>query len=331
MIKLEDFLLPPNLVKQKEEFIQEIDAIIADGGISDQPLSLDEVMKLESKNYPNAEINEGVKFGDWVLNTEVDDIPDLKNVGYEFHSVSKDEIEEERLMSELGFKDWVQGIEDEEHYVDHEETWKQIASIMGSQVAENLDKEILGNKLPDYLLNDAIIVGYPDEETQREIYLWVARKMNSIKFIDEFSVKDLGCGRGDFYKLIQGWTIDYIGIDSNPNLIQVGQKKYPEIKLINSDFNEVSIPTDFTICIGTLNDDHNLDKWEFFNKTLNHALNNTKTAIIFVLQADCYGEPGHLDYPIRELVEKLPSGTRFEIDNSKFEDIYCLTVHVGQF
>lgn len=338
MTKLEDYLLPPNLIKKREEFVQEIDVIIDDGGISGQMISLDEVMELESKNYPNAEINEGVRFRDWVLNTEVDDIPDLKNVGYEFDSVSKDEIEEERLMSELGFKDWVQGLEDEEHYVDHEEPWNQIASVMGRQVAKNLNEEILGNKLPDYLLNDLEIVGYPDEETQREIYDWVRQKILDLEYskfnqVLEFSIKDLGCGRGDFYSIFKNsnYQIDYIGIDSNPYVIQVGQQKYPGIKLINSDFNDVSIQTEYTICIGTLNDDHGFDKWEDFNKTLNHALNNTKTAIIFVLQADCYGEPGHLDYPIYKLIRRLPQGLRFEIDNSRFEDIYMLTVHIGQF
>lgn len=220
-----------------------------------------------------------------------------------------------------------------------EEIDEQITKWEGNDVSSLVQKssEILdsekGNfvELPDYLLNDPQIVGYPDEQFQEEIYLWVAAKMNSINYADEFSVKDLGCGRGDFTWVTRGWTIDYIGIDSNPNLIQVGQQKYPEIKLINSDFNDVSIKTDYTICIGTLNDDHGLDKWEVFNKTLIHSLNNTKTAILFVLQANCYGEEGHLDYPIHEVVQRLPEGTKFEIDNSKQEDIYLLTVHIGSF
>jgi hypothetical protein len=187
------------------------------------------------------------------------------------------------------------------------------------------------DELPDYLLNDPEIVGYPDEEFQNEIYQWVESKLP--RFDRIISIKDLGAGRGDFYGYIEKGEIefDYIGIDSNPNLIQVGQQKYPGIKLICNDFNDVSIQTDYTICIGTLNDDHGLNKWEVFNKTLNHALNNTKTAILFVLQANCYGEQGHLDYPISEVVNELGTFIRYEIDNSKIEDIYLLTVHIGGY
>lgn len=303
MTRLEDYLrsetdpiLPTNLIERKEEFVQEIDAIVDDGGISGQSFSIDEIMELESRNHPN--------------------------LGYEF-------------------------LEDDEHYVDHEEeyhfnpNWFDESRLLfetdnsTSSVEYDFSFKSEPDTFPEYLLNDPEIVGYPDEETQEEIYEWVNSKLPK----HHFSIKDLGCGRGDFFRVLMrhnGYSddrigIDYFGIDNNPNLIRVGQQKYPELKLIYSDFNDVSIQTDYTICIGTLNDDHNLDKWEFFNKTLNHTLNNTKTAIIFVLQADCYGEPGHLDYPIHELIEKLPSGTRFEIDNSKFEDIYCLTVHIGQF
>ncbi len=375
MDRLEDYLLPENLLKKRDDLIQEIDgfqiletklseskygtidmekmltnevgidAVIDDGGISGQPLTIDEIMELESRNYPN--------------------------IGYEFDDISKDEIEEERLLSELGFKDWVGGIEDEEHFVDHEEyhfdpDWFKENRLKGEGDTEavtfefeeidprfkgktssieyylkseedeiHLSKDREKNSsgelsiIPDYLLNDPEIVGYPDRVTQSQIYEWVNSK---IKY--PASIKDLGCGRADINGYLD-WRNDdrpdYIGIESNPNLCEVGRKKYPSINIINADFNDVSIPTDFTICIGTLNDDHGFDKWEFFNKTLNHALNNTKTAIIFVLQADCYGNEGHLDYPLGRMVSELGSGLRFEIDNSFMEDIYCLTVHIGGF
>lgn len=305
MNRLEDYLrlepdssLPPKLLKAREEFITGIGAIIDDGGISGVPLTLDEISELEYRNYPNAMIDEAPSFI----------IP-----------------------------------EDDEHYVDHEnEVWKEINVEFAKDVNLDIVKKLQEKHneiFPDYLLNDPEIVGYPDAETQKEIYDWVKTKLP----YNNFSVKDLGCGRGDFgnwldYSFKYGGDegeispeIDYFGIDNNPNLIQVGQKKYPELKLIYSDFNDVSIQTDFTVCIGTLNDEHDLDKWMMFNKTLNHALNNTKTAILFVLQANCYGIEGHLDYPLHELVQNLSEGIRFEIDYSKLEDIYLLTVHIGGY
>lgn len=351
MNRLEDFLLPPNLIERKEGFDQEIDAIVDDGGISGQPLSLNEIMELESDIYPNSKINEGVRFQDWVLNSD-EVIPDL---------FPKLEIDDDGA----GFSvvlDPNSYHEDEEHYVDHEEyhfdpVWFKENRMKGEGENANVTFEYdfslnteVGDEeyhlksepdtFPDYLLNDPEIVGYPDRVTQHQIYDWVKAKLP----YNYFSIKDLGCGRGDFGNWLdvsfehpsdndpdQSPEINYIGIDNNPNLIQVGQKKYPELKLINSDFNDVSIQTDFTVCIGTLNDEHDLDKWMMFNKTLNHALNNTKTAILFVLQANCYGIEGHLDYPLHELVQNLSEGIRFEIDYSKLEDIYLLTVHIGGY
>lgn len=339
MTKLEDYLrsepdpiLPPNLIEKREEFIQEIDAVIDDGGISGQPFSLDEVMELESKNYPNAEINEGVRFRDWVLNTDHDHVQNLKNIGYEFDSVSKDEIEEEHF------------VDHEDYYFDPEWFKENRLKGEGENDSVTFDYNVLEpetNKLPLYLMNDAEIVGYPDEEFQGEIYEWVRKKIFDLEYnkfsqIFEFSIKDLGAGRGDFYSVFKNsnYKIDYFGIELNPNLCRVGEIKYPGIKLFNDDFNQIGLDiqvTDYTICIGTLNDDHGFDKWEYFNKTLNHALNNTKTAILFVLQGNCYGEQGHLDYPIPPLVSELPYRIGWEIDNSRFEDIYLLTVHIGSF
>jgi len=344
MTKLEDLLLPPNILKKKEElnneidsFIeqnftkQEIDAIIDDGGITGVPLTLDEISELEYRNYPNAAIDEAPSF-----------------------LIPEDVIEEQRELAELGMDDYVKHLEDDEHYVDHEDYADQLfndETFQGSElqksllefeddltkaVSEEIDKEIAEIKLPLYLMSDAEIVGYPDEEFQEEIYDWVNAKLPK----HNFSVKDLGAGRGDFYgRLINPpeWefskpsAIDYFGIESNPNLCRVGEQKYPGIKLICNDFNDVSIQTDYTICIGTLNDDHGFNKWDYFNKTLNHSLSNTKTAILFVLQGNCYGESGHLDYPIPEVVHRLLDGKRYEIDNSRLEDIYLLTVHIGGY
>lgn len=369
MNRLEDFLLPPNLIERKEGFDQEIDAIIDDGGISGQPLSIEEISELELKNHPNLEVDDDV--AGFSISYPLGYLDRLNKVDHQEtikwpmneEKLSKEEIEEERLLSELGFRDWVQGIEDEEHYVDHEEeyhfdpVWFKENRMKGEGENANVTFEYdfslnteVGDEeyhlksepdtFPDYLLNDPEIVGYPDRVTQHQIYDWVKAKLP----YNYFSIKDLGCGRGDFGNWLdvsfehpsdndpdQSPEINYIGIDNNPNLIQVGQKKYPELKLINSDFNDVSIQTDFTVCIGTLNDEHDLDKWMMFNKTLNHALNNTKTAILFVLQANCYGIEGHLDYPLHELVQNLSEGIRFEIDYSKLEDIYLLTVHIGGY
>lgn len=181
--------------------------------------------------------------------------------------------------------------------------------------------------VPDYLLNDPEVVGYPDSEMQNEIYQWV---MDGLPF-GGFTIKDLGAGRGDFYSEVNPDVVKYIGFESKESLVVAGKQKYPNIELIHGDFYNSDLVTDYTICIGTLNEDIGLDKWEHFNRTLNHAINTTKTAVIFVLASNMDDTPGYFDYPIHELVQKLPEGTRFNIDYTRLEDIYVLTVHIGGY
>lgn len=289
--KLEDYLildteplLPSNLLKKREEFIQEIDAIIDDGGISEQSDPLEYLDRLEKVDH-----QETLK---WLM--------DEKDIS-----------------------------EDEEHYVDYDE--------LEIQLSKDRERNSSGDFsiIPAYLLNDPEIVGFPDEEMQEEIYKWVEKDLPK----HNFSIKDLGAGRCDFYGRLrhrEGYHdertgVDYFGIESNPNLCEVARQKYPTVNVINNKFQDVSIPTDYTVCIGTLNDDHGEDKWEYFNNTLTGCLSDTKTAVIFVLAADFEGKYGYLDYPIHELVQRLDKNLRWEIDYSLYEDIYKLTVHIGGY
>ena len=200
-----------------------------------------------------------------------------------------------------------------------------------TELPPSLRPESQAEVLPEYLINDPLFVGYPDIEMQEDIYRWVAESIP----INGYTLKDFGCGRGDFY----GWLQkdrpfvepNYIGIDSKVSMVLSGEKKYPGIRIINSDFLENEDVTDYTVCIGTLNDDHGFDKWEYFNRTLITALRTTKTAVIFILSRNFDGLDGFLDYPFEELFQNFPSTIPFKIDYSKFEDIYKLTVYIDGY
>ena len=190
-------------------------------------------------------------------------------------------------------------------------------------------------EIPDYLLNDPEIVGYPDLEMQEEIYEWVKESLP----IHNYSVKDFGCGRGDIFNVLTKNLFDdvvgveYFGIDNRISMIESGESKYLHLQchFINNDFLEVDLQTDYTLIVGTLNDKHIYDKWDYFNRTLNHALLNTKEAIIFVLSANNDEVDSQLDYPLHELFQKLSTNLPIKIDYSRFKDIYKLTVHIGSF
>jgi hypothetical protein len=206
---------------------------------------------------------------------------------------------------------------------------------------EHAYKEVIDDKIdsntnfviPDYLINDPEVVGYPDLEMQKGLYEWVLRDLP----VSGYSIKDIGAGRGDFYGYMNEQAIKaspsprYTGFETKDSLVAAGRRKYENIELVQSDFLDSDLVTDYTICIGTLNESHGNDKWEYFNKTLKHCLDTTKVAIIFVLSADMGGFDGFLDYPLTEIISHIPKGLRFNIDYTKFEDIYKLTVHIGGY
>jgi hypothetical protein len=206
---------------------------------------------------------------------------------------------------------------------------KKTPEIPTVKEIDDLDKMIATTEIPvipDYLINDPEVVGYPSFDLQSTIYNWVAE---DLPIHSKYSVKDFGAGRGDFSQYISKGT-DYIGFETKTSLVLAGkQKRY--VNLINEDFMHSDLITDYTICIGTLNEDHGNNKWEYFNKTLNHAINTTKTAIIFVLSSNMDGLEGFLDYPIDEIIQNMPKGLRFNIDYTRLEDIYKLTVHIGGY
>jgi len=203
------------------------------------------------------------------------------------------------------------------------------------ETVQDREEGTLDLKLPDYLVNDPEVVGYPSAEMQQLIYNWVAEDlpMGGI-----YSIKDLGAGRGDFYghlvfrrPLATSPIPTYTGFEAKDSLVLAGKQKYENLNLIQQDYLTSDLVTDYTICIGTLNEDHGQDKWEVFNKTLNHAINTTKRAIIFVLASNMDSMEGFLDYPFSELFQNVPDNTRFTVDYTRLQDIYKLTVHIGGY
>jgi SAM-dependent methyltransferase len=60
-------------------------------------------------------------------------------------------------------------------------------------------------------------------------------------------VLDYGCGKGDFYGFLKEKDIrvEYTGLDINPRLISLAQKKYPECRFVVLDIEEEDLVEDF--------------------------------------------------------------------------------------
>lgn len=254
-------------------------------------------------------------------------IADLASIGVKFEAITP----QQKLWLEIN-ENWQNEIQSE--LIDQLSTNPE-NNIVNPESNVSGILSYVSEGLPDYLINDPEIVGYPNLEFQEQIYNWVKGSLPTWGY----TIKDLGCGRGDFFGHIskrESWEekfkdIHYFGIELNPNLCAVAKQKYPEINVLNNDYFDTDIQTDYTVCIGTLGDNLGQDKWYNFNKTLNWAINNTKIAVIFILQKDCYGNDAFFDYPFGELFENLDPNLKFNLDYSEMEDIYKLTVHIGGF
>jgi len=330
IVNLEDMINPRPTVEEKleayyatatpEQVVKEFEAL----GVEFKPITVEKKVISTSFKISN-------ELADmWNNSPKVESVnslsdPHLVAVADDFFNEIDQHIMEMKLPADLNAE---------------EEMWNPINDSIQSEFDDELEigiKELLqdATSLPTYLLSDPEIVGYPNLEFQEQIYDWVKGSLPT----QGYTIKDLGCGRGDFFGHIskrEEWeekfkNIHYFGIELNPNLCDVGKQKYPEINILNNDYFEVDIKTDYTVCIGTLGDNLGQNKWENFNKTLNWAISNTKTAVIFILQRDCYQNPAYFDYPFTELFENIDPNVKFVLDYSEMEDIYKLTVHIDGF
>ena len=87
-----------------------------------------------------------------------------------------------------------------------------------------------------YMIDDPLFVGFPDVETQYEMYNFMMRYT-----MPGESIIDFGAGRGDLYGWLttQGRGADkYTGIEMNPVMISAGKLKYPGIDLRLSNWKD---------------------------------------------------------------------------------------------
>ena len=87
-----------------------------------------------------------------------------------------------------------------------------------------------------YMIDDPLFVGFPDVETQYEMYSFMMRFT-----MPSESILDFGAGRGDLY----GWLSSqsrggdkYTGIEMNPVMVSAGKRKYPGIDLRLSNWRD---------------------------------------------------------------------------------------------
>lgn len=74
-----------------------------------------------------------------------------------------------------------------------------------------------------------------EEFSESRAYLWEELKQFKKYAKDGDTVLDLGCGNGRLYEIFKDMSIQYIGVDNSPGLIEEAKKKWPEAEFITAD------------------------------------------------------------------------------------------------
>jgi len=150
----------------------------------------------------------------------------------------------------------------------------------------------------EYLFTDPKINGWSSITEQELCFyglLWLYNPTQSIL--------DVGCGRADLYGYLRtiytNNEIDYIGIDTNSNILQIAERKYPILQkhLINSDILAYNLEfpdykRDWVFASGIFNLQEHSDQIEYIKLTIDNMMHHANVGIAFnLLTADLSSLP----------------------------------------
>lgn len=218
--------------------------------------------------------------------------------------------------------------------------------FLRSRLQNAANDEIEKKELPDYLLNDPQVVGYPDLEMQENLYEYALRGVLPLVHgsVNPMAVVDIGAGRGDLKAYLERYhsgfpvEFEYFGYELNSIHKNIAKQKHG-IELIVSDFANISYSFNgWGFCIGSLNDDYGLfqpdspvSKFAYFGQLLDSCLRNISEGVVFILLNETPEDQENLmPFPIPEMVEFLDvhyPNLAFSLDASRFQGIYKLVIY----
>ena len=167
-------------------------------------------------------------------------------------------------------------------------------------------EELAEIKNQGYLEDSVGVVGYATREEQQKAYA------EAIGVIPESSsILDFGCGRGDFFawhETVYGKNnVDYLGIDANQTLIDVGNKIYDGINLICDDWNNLKEDQKKDWCINLRSNNLRYDSMtemsdlEYVQQTIDKMFELCNQGVIITLSSDKYSVDNQITYNAGEL------------------------------
>lgn len=188
---------------------------------------------------------------------------------------------------------------------------------------ESID-EFYEQPLPDYLINDPELLGYPDAGFQQMIYSKVVAELIGCE-----DVIDLGCGRGDLYPVVNGFGIQYTGVDRLESMKKVAEQKYPGINFLCQDWGKPLPTSDAVVIIGQDTGSYSpSESIEWYAELLERSLTLATRKIVFVLPEIRENASGLW---ISDAIRLLPSNLPYKIDASFASGVYMLSIWINPF
>lgn len=201
--------------------------------------------------------------------------------------------------------------------------------------------------IPDRLLSDPEISGYQDEQIQIDTYDTCFK--GELPFIGKLSVLDIGCKRGDVYGYITSFypelILEYTGIDPNPLMKEVGNKKYQQLALttgnrfdiISDEFLNHQFPenTKFDIIsiVGSFNQLNGIGykDWDYIEAVLANAVSLANEKVVFTALQSNSGIDQYIGYPLPNMCELLLKlNYRFKILHGYIHNMYTVIINCEQ-
>jgi len=201
---------------------------------------------------------------------------------------------------------------------------------------EPLDNEVLemSNAYDEsYLEYSAEAVGFSNREQQWGSYRSIINYTGT-----QDSFLDFGCGRGDFIPFFMNEydePLNYIGIDFNEPLINVGKNLYPDSKLLLTDWFELDddITADWAINIGSCNVRYDADTVQsdesYTKNTIKQMYQHCNKGVILMLSSNLSelqdGLINHNPGDILNWAQK--EFNNVALDHSLSQDVFCLIIY----
>lgn len=187
--------------------------------------------------------------------------------------------------------------------------------------------EFYEQPLPDYLINDPELVGYPDAEFQQMIYSKVVAELIGCN-----DVIDLGCGRCDLYPIVDAFGIGYVGVDRLVSMQKVAETKYPRVNFLCQDWNDPINPADAVVIVGSINSATSMaEARSLYIECIHIALITTIKKIVFVLSSESDESSGIVGYPVSDAIHYIPPDLPYKVDASFASGVYILTIWKNSF